>query len=354
MRFICLYITDNLCQYLELAKTCSLVLATSQQCESGDSTLSATELNHLSCPLSVIISIMGFICLFITDKLCQYLELAKTCSLVLATSQQCESGDSTLSATELNHLSCPISVIISLMGFFCLYFTDKLCLYLELAKTCSLVLATSQQCESGDSTLSATELNHLSCPISAISLMGFFCLYFTDKLCLYLELAKTCSLVLATSQQCEPGDSTLSATELNHLSCPISVIISLMGFICLYITNKLCQYLELAKTCSLVLATSQQCESGDSTLSATELNHLSCPISVISLMRFICLYITDKLCQYLELAKTCSLVLATSQQCEPGDSTLSAEVLTVLTCTLYAVPFIKGNLLSLVRKREIF
>ena len=201
------------------------------------------------------------------------------------------------------------------MRFICFGITDKLCQNLELAMKGSLVLATSQQCESGDSTLSATELNHLSCPISVISLMRFICLYITDKLCQYLELAKTCSLVLATSQQCESGDSTLSATKLIHLSCPISVI-SLIGFICLYITDKLCQYLELAKTCSLVLATSQQCESGDSTLSATKLNHLSCPISVISLIGFICLYITDKLCQYLELAKTCSLVLATSQQCE--------------------------------------
>ena len=36
--------------------------------------------------------------------------------------------------------------------------------------------------------------------------------------------------------------------------------------------------------------------------------------------------ISDKLCQYLELSKTCLLMLTTSRQCESGDSTLAAEV----------------------------
>lgn len=35
---------------------------------------------------------------------------------------------------------------------------------------------------------------------------------------------------------------------------------------------------------------------------------------------------SDKLSKYLELRKTCSLALAVSQQCESGESTLSAQV----------------------------
>ena len=34
---------------------------------------------------------------------------------------------------------------------------------------------------------------------------------------------------------------------------------------------------------------------------------------------------SDKLCDYLELSKTCSLLLDASQQCESGASTLSSE-----------------------------
>ncbi|XP_053381951.1 kinetochore-associated protein 1-like [Mercenaria mercenaria] len=39
----------------------------------------------------------------------------------------------------------------------------------------------------------------------------------------------------------------------------------------------------------------------------------------------VCICNPDKLCQYLELCKSCSLLLSVSQQCESGDSTLSAQ-----------------------------
>ena len=38
-----------------------------------------------------------------------------------------------------------------------------------------------------------------------------FLIFFSDKLCQYQELSKTCSLLLIASQQCESGASTLSS-----------------------------------------------------------------------------------------------------------------------------------------------